>query len=148
MTRDEAKAYFDRIIFGENADQELHSAAVAARMALKDTDRLDWLQGRDEIESGTWYYDPTDSKTTLREAIDREIACPSQWHDVWMEGYRANGQSAQARYLGSHYGQSFEEACREQVRTHQLGADYNSERNTVWGCRLFPTEEEARASFG
>jgi len=66
--------------------------------------------------------------------------------EVWVEGYSATGDSAPARRLAeSIEAETFADACEL-----LLGKDglFDAERLTYWGCKLFPTELEARKSFG
>lgn len=81
---------------------------------------------------------------------------------VWMEGYAATGESARASFLGKYQGETFEDACQawadEDVKRKELfkredtviqgKGDKTKIRPSYWGCRLYETEEEARASFG
>jgi hypothetical protein len=68
-------------------------------------------------------------------------------YEIWIEGYRVTGNSSDATLLGTQEGQTFKEACIAYVkRTRQT--DYNEERNSIWGCRLFDNEIDARKSFG
>jgi len=70
-------------------------------------------------------------------------------YDVWMEGFRATGNESRASKVGQADGTSFEEACKTLLTDgHSMSNLYDPNRNTVWGCRLFRTEGEARASFG
>lgn len=66
-------------------------------------------------------------------------------YNVWQEGYSITGNYAQASFVGSTTGKTFGEACRK-----LLGGDPDFNMNTlsVWGCRLFDNEADARASFG
>ncbi len=65
--------------------------------------------------------------------------------EVWQEGYQATGQRGEASFLGETEANSFSEACDIICREDP---NYNKERLSVWGCKLFPTEKEARKSFG
>jgi hypothetical protein len=78
----------------------------------------------------------TDSSTPTRKL----------W-DVWMEGYATNGERAKAELLGSVEADSFHEACVK-IAGKQFPSNYDSIRNCVWGCRLFPTGEEAAKLCG
>lgn len=65
--------------------------------------------------------------------------------NVWQEGYSVTGNYAQASFVGSTTGETFREAC-----VKLLGGDkyFNEEKLSVWGCRLFTNEADARKSFG
>ena len=66
-----------------------------------------------------------------------------------MEGYCATGNRSCAKLIGTATAETFEEACVSVLASRaDLQQYYNAQRNTVWGCRLFPTEGAARASFG
>ena len=65
--------------------------------------------------------------------------------EIWTEGYRATGEQATARKLGTAEGDDFRAACGA-----HFGADvnYDADQQTYWGCRLFDNEEAARQRFG
>ena len=69
-----------------------------------------------------------------------------------MEGYLVTGMEgipAKAEYLGTHKGETFQQACENALKANDMDMSYyNPERNCWWGCRLFKTEREARKSFG
>lgn len=79
-------------------------------------------------------------------------------YEIWSEGYAATGERGYAFFHGKMTGKSFNEAC---IRFFEMkdsdfrnGMDaenaelFDAEQLTYWGCRLFPTEAEARKSFG
>lgn len=73
--------------------------------------------------------------------------------DIYEEGFRTNGESAYAHYLGVGYGESFIEACKEFIARTKYGKIYiddttGEEYACDWGCRWFPTLEEAQKNFG
>lgn len=70
--------------------------------------------------------------------------------DIWIEGYKATGNSSPAKYICSEIGNSFEEACATAASKDLFEGygNYDKEKNSLWGCRLFSTESQARASFG
>lgn len=62
---------------------------------------------------------------------------------VWREGYSVTGASDHARYLGTFEAETFEMACQI------AGADgANGGLPSVWGCRMFDNEVDARKAFG
>lgn len=88
-------------------------------------------------------------------------------YEVWMEGYAVTGNSADASLVGKVKARSFKEACHilmckkylkqvEQEHSPKYEGyrgdpdrwDYNPQRGTVWACRLFDNEADARKSFG
>lgn len=90
--------------------------------------------------------------------------------EVWMEGYAATGQRSDAQKIADAEGETFEEAVRNYrhpedvvskytgqiiiVKGTPLGLDlkedgsFTYERPSIWGCRLFDNEQDARKSFG
>jgi hypothetical protein len=64
---------------------------------------------------------------------------------IWSEGYRATGQNATANRHGVMTGENFREACLNFFKENKY---YDAQKNTYWGCRLFPDEHAARQSFG
>lgn len=66
-------------------------------------------------------------------------------YEVWAEGYQCTGESGGAHLMGTAEAASFKEACDIVCKDH---SSYNPEQLTDWGCRLYPTEAEARRSFG
>ena len=66
-------------------------------------------------------------------------------YDVWQEGYSADGNSAPASFRGSATADSFQAACDKVCKNDSY---YNSKTRSVWGCRLFDNEGDARRSFG
>lgn len=64
---------------------------------------------------------------------------------IWSEGYKATGEAQKACPQGSVEANSFQEACDELFLDNQ---SYDSERLTIWGCRLFDNEDAAREAFG
>lgn len=71
-----------------------------------------------------------------------------QNYDVWMEGFAMNGTRATAGFLGTYNADSFLEACKMAWNDHREYGNYDEEKNTIYGCRLFDNEAEARKDFG
>lgn len=65
--------------------------------------------------------------------------------NVWSEGYRCTGGYGTAYFHGSVFANSFKEACEKIFEKEQT---YNKEKNTLWGCKLFDNESDARKNFG
>ena len=55
---------------------------------------------------------------------------------------------ATAGFLGTYNADSFLEACKMAWNDHRGYGNYDEERNTIWGCRLFDNEADARKDFG
>lgn len=73
---------------------------------------------------------------------------------IWSEGYLVSGMEGipeKARMLAEVEAETFQEACDKLCGDQdwqRLHGNYNAERLTVWGCRLFDNETDARKSFG
>lgn len=71
-------------------------------------------------------------------------------YEVWMEGWMATGEINQAQLLGKVIAHSFKEA-KLLVYNKQTPAEqrhWNKEKTSVWGCKLYRTEAEARKFCG
>lgn len=69
--------------------------------------------------------------------------------DVWVEGYNATGNRGVAKILGSAIeAENFQEACMLTVDERQLTPLLSKDCTTLWGCRFFDNEADARRSFG
>ena len=66
-------------------------------------------------------------------------------YQIWSEGYVANGDKNTAMHHGEYEADSFKEAC---ILWGNELPDFDSDRLTYWGCRLFDNEADARKSFG
>ena len=72
-------------------------------------------------------------------------------YEVWAEGYRVMEGAGYARKLGEVEAPSFRVACKMVCGDPDWQArngDFDPERLTVWGCRLFPDQASARRAFG
>ncbi len=68
---------------------------------------------------------------------------------IWCEGYIATGEHGTAHRLGAARGETFREACMKFFKDCKEDyGTYDPKRNSVWGCRLFDNEAEARKSYG
>lgn len=67
--------------------------------------------------------------------------------EIWQEGYQCSGNASPAHLIGSARGATFHKACENYFEKHPDPL-YNAGANTVWGCRLFDNEQDARSSFG
>lgn len=77
-----------------------------------------------------------------------------QRFEVWLEGYWATGMEdfpAPARKLGEVEAETFRDACVaicSPPEWQEHNGDFDVKRLTVWNCRLFDNEADARRSFG
>ncbi len=64
---------------------------------------------------------------------------------IWMTGIWVQGmhKPSEASFVGSCYGNTFREACINWFTQENALQDFNEERLSYWGCRLYPTFEEA-----
>ncbi len=65
--------------------------------------------------------------------------------EVWTEGFIVPEAHGYAYKLGTYEGDSFLEVCQREFGNRR---DYNAEYNSIWGCRLFDNETDARKAFG
>lgn len=75
--------------------------------------------------------------------------------ELWVEGYAATGEHGTARFLGRWSGETFDEAVKKWNATKNIRSEYgdlrwsdNDHMWSVWGCRIFDNEADARRSFG
>jgi len=82
--------------------------------------------------------------------------------EIWSEGYRITGETGFAQLEGKEEAETFDDAVEkfkqkhpDKVNTREIYLERNEEGimqivkvHTIWGCQLFPTESEARWSFG
>lgn len=71
-------------------------------------------------------------------------------YNIWVEGYAATGDRGIAQRITSAVGESFKDAC---IRANQAGkfqgyGNFDEKSLTLWGCRLFDNEYDARMSYG
>lgn len=67
-------------------------------------------------------------------------------YEIWSEGYADNGGHEGAHFHGKCEAGNFDEAC---IKLMEAKLDKNSDgTNSIWGCRLFDNEADARKSFG
>jgi hypothetical protein len=59
-----------------------------------------------------------------------------------------NGSRSNAQYLGRYKAESFSDACRKAAERKGLEDLFNEDQLSIWGCRLFQNEKDARESFG
>lgn len=75
-------------------------------------------------------------------------------HEIWVEGYLATGMDGvpdSAKLLGTMEATTFSEACDKlcsPAEWQDQHGNYDPKRGTVWGCRLFSNEANARRAFG
>jgi hypothetical protein len=79
------------------------------------------------------------------------LAIEKLWQ-IWMEGYPGiEGIQIKARHLGEARATTFKEACVRLCSpraVQEYFGTFDEQRLTVWGCRLFDNEADARKGFG
>ena len=67
--------------------------------------------------------------------------------EVWMEGFACSGEGERANAIlqSTQEADSFQEACE---KAFQDDPNFDATHLTVWGCRLFDNEADARKAFG
>ena len=88
-----------------------------------------------------------EESATLQPIPPNAPETEADW-EIWMEGYAATGQSAPAQCLGTFRATSFKQACETWARTSESPSLFDADALTYWGCRLYPSEAEARQGFG
>lgn len=73
-------------------------------------------------------------------------------YEVWVEGYCCQGNEDPATYRGEVEADSFNDACIK-ILGNKLDKDKDgyiehNGRYSVWGCRCYDNEIDARKSFG
>ena len=86
------------------------------------------------------------------EKLQQNKSMYKNMYTIWMEGFMATGQHDKASKLCfNNYctwpGNSFEQACKLYSKV-TMCKSYNEKNNSIWGCKLYDNEEDARKSFG
>jgi len=71
--------------------------------------------------------------------------------EIWMEGYAATGESGSAQLLGTKPGKTFMDAYLNYVKDFygESPPDHVSlNKPSIWGCRIYDNEADARKVFG
>lgn len=79
--------------------------------------------------------------------------------EIWAEGYAATGESGTANLMATIQADNFDEAVELMLQkkertdwpTIRQWYDYRPDRpqkHTIWACRLFDNETDARQTFG
>ena len=84
-------------------------------------------------------------------------------YEIWMEGYSATGEHSPAHLIGKAIGETFEAACKNfeepedgfridgvkyKSKGDKLKLDEHYPYPSIWACRLYDNEIDARKSFG
>lgn len=108
---------------------------------------------------------------TDRNGVQKEIDAINHFpelkeYEVWMEGYSATGERASACFIGKVKARNFAQACHILMCKQKLESieeendpsnksyvtpgrwDYEPNRLSVWGCKMYWSKELASKSFG
>lgn len=97
------------------------------------------------------------SKASLLQDFYRSLEVEEiHWFTIYQEGFMAQGMDfpVRASYIGNAKGIDFLDACKNYIKAHpncggEIKKDqYDKEYAANWGCRWYPTMEEASRSFG
>ena len=70
-------------------------------------------------------------------------------YQLWMEGYMITGGRSDASFIGTSKGENFADAVVNYYNNHpEKASSFNKENLTYWGCQIYPSEREARETFG
>lgn len=69
-------------------------------------------------------------------------------YEIWSEGYCATGYSQKASYHGTSDGVDFRCACMAFFKNSAMQKHFNPVTLSVWGCKLYDNETDARKNFG
>lgn len=64
-------------------------------------------------------------------------------YEIWMEGFILTGCYSLHSLVGSEEGETFKDAVLKWYEKYPSDL-FDKENLSVWGCRLYPTEAEAR----
>jgi len=85
---------------------------------------------------------------SLEQAIaGKQLTGQEKAWEIWMEGFRATGDEALASKVGDGRGLTFEDAVLDYYRRNP-DPSFSPDSMSVWGCKLYPTESQARATYG
>ena len=69
-------------------------------------------------------------------------------YKVWKEGYLCTGMEGRpspASFVGECEANSFRDAC---IKLCGRDINFNRDKLSIWGCRLYSNEQSARSTFG
>ena len=80
---------------------------------------------------------------------EETITPKEQQFEIWSEGYRATGDYGTATYHGTVTARTFRDAVKKYAESNpRFKKDLSLRGLTLWGCKLFDNESDARKSFG
>ena len=102
------------------------------------------------------YYAKMDMGEACKELIEameskakiKEVEVAKREFEIWSEGYVATGNASRANFHGVFKESTFAKACKVWAKTLRQPEYFDEKRLTLWGCKLFDNEEDARKSFG
>jgi hypothetical protein len=83
--------------------------------------------------------------------VASEVDSDLKQYQIWSEGFVVTGNSGTAKLVAAGIKAStFKDACDGfyKDKDRKDWGEYDSDRLTIWGCKLFDNEEDARKAFG
>jgi len=88
--------------------------------------------------------------------MSKELKSGMKEFEIWQEGYAATGEHGTAFLMGRIKAESFEQACRtfKNGKGIKISLDLKEDGSfqysypSVWACRLYDNETDARKHFG
>ena len=69
--------------------------------------------------------------------------------EIWMEGYAITGQYGIAQCIWRGEAKDFNDAVKKYYKDKDDSLHrYENGKHSIWGCRLFDNEQDAREGFG
>ena len=83
----------------------------------------------------------------IQKKENKVVKQETKVYQIWMEGFAITGNSSKATLLGEMEAESFQQACDKYIEENPEYKKLYSGKS-IWGCRLFDNEADARKSFG
>ncbi|PGK51961.1 hypothetical protein CN918_29665 [Priestia megaterium] len=69
--------------------------------------------------------------------------------EIWCEGFHTSDGKSGAFFQGYSHGVDLKDACMNLAKIdYPFATNFDEDRMTWWGCRIFDNECDARKSFG
>ena len=67
---------------------------------------------------------------------------------IWMEGYRATGEHDVAQLIAAYNAKDFDAAMKLYMQDNPGDVTVDERGYTIWACKLYNNQTDARKSFG
>jgi len=96
------------------------------------------------------YKTPALAKVHFLEAFNELMPNQTKVYEIWIEGFMIQGNSSTASLIGMSSGETFEDACKnfQYEDGTKLTLDKEYDHPSIWACKLYDNEHEARVAFG